>query len=152
MREVSKEEYESLIRLMASYRGHGDDPKVGIFWYNTTEKDIFGIVSLPLLIFTRANAKGWVSCSETHEEAWWWECSRQARRGGFDGPFIGFYDDYPRGRVFYHMEEDRYVVAVGKWIEEYPEAKELILAEFDLPADKTTFEYAIHWDIGQTWR
>lgn len=24
---------------MASYRGHGDDPKVGIFWYNTTEKD-----------------------------------------------------------------------------------------------------------------
>lgn len=41
MREVSKEEYESLIRLMASYRGHGDDPKVGIFWYNTTEKDKF---------------------------------------------------------------------------------------------------------------
>ena len=41
---------------------------------------------------------------------------------------------------------------VGKWLEENPEAKELILAEFNLPADKTTFEYAIHWDIGQTWR
>ena len=26
------------------------------------------------------------------------------------------------------------------------------IEEFDLPADKTTFEYAIHWDIGHTWR
>lgn len=37
-------------------------------------------------------------------------------------------------------------------LEEYPEARELILEEFDLPAEKTTFEYAIHWDIGQKWR
>ena len=41
---------------------------------------------------------------------------------------------------------------VGKWLEEYPEARELILEEFDLPADKTVFEYAVHWDIGQKWR
>lgn len=49
------------------------------------------------------------------------------------------------------MEEDRFVVAVGKWLEEYPEAKALILEEFDLPPEKTTFEYAFHWDIGQRW-
>ena len=62
------------------------------------------------------------------------------------------YEQKPRGRVFYLMEEDRFVVAVGKWLDEHPEAKELILEEFDLPADKTTFEFAIHWDIGHTWR
>ena len=28
----------------------------------------------------------------------------------------------------------------------------LILDEFDLPAEKTSFEYAVHWDIGQSWR
>ena len=50
------------------------------------------------------------------------------------------------------MEEDRFVVAVGKWLDEYPEARALILEEFDLPAEKTRFEYAIHWEIGHCWR
>ena len=40
---------------------------------------------------------------------------------------------------------------VGKWLEEHPEARQHILEEFDLPVDKTTFEYAVHWDIGQKW-
>ena len=37
-------------------------------------------------------------------------------------------------------------------IEEYPQAYDVILKEFDLPPEKTTAKYAIHWDIGQTWR
>ncbi len=64
---------------------------------------------------------------------------------------IGAYENKPRGRVFYLMEEDRFVVMVGKWLEEHPEARQLILQEFDLQADKTTFEYAVHWDIGKKW-
>ena len=43
-------------------------------------------------------------------------------------------------------------VAVGKWIEEYPQAYQLILEEFNLPPEKTKAMYAIHWDIGQSWR
>ena len=57
----------------------------------------------------------------------------------------------PRGRIFYLPDEDRFVVTTGKWLEEYPEAKELVLEEFDLPAQNTVFEYAIHWDIGHSW-
>lgn len=78
------------------------------------------------------------------------EANRQIHHGDGSGPFIGPYENKPRGRVFYLMDDDRYVVMVGKWLEEYPDARELILAEFDLPSNKTTFEYAIHWDIGQT--
>lgn len=141
-----------MIRQMEANRGHADDPKVGLFWYHTTRKELFGIVSQLILDFIRANASGWVTCSETYEEVWWRELNRQARRGDIEGPFIGNYEDYPRGRVYYHMEEDRFVVMVGRWLEEHPEAKDIILEEFDLPADKTTFEYAIHWNIGQTWR
>jgi Txe/YoeB family toxin of Txe-Axe toxin-antitoxin module len=153
LQEMSKQDYAQVIRQMEDNRGHGDDPKVGIFWYNVAWKELFGIVSHPLRDYSKANASdGRITCSELHEDVWRREYNRQKHHGDGKGPFLGAYENKPRGRVFYHMEEDRFVVAVGKWIDDYPEAKELILDEFNLPADKTTFEYAIHWDIGQRWR
>lgn len=77
-----------MIRQMESNRGHGDDPKVGIFWYNVAWKELFGVVSHPVRDYSQANAS---------------------------------------------------------------EARSLILDEFDLPADRTSFEYTVHWDIGQKW-
>ena len=152
LQAMSKEDYAQVIRLMEANRGHADDPKVGIFWYNAAWKELFGVVSHPLRDYIRANAsEGRITCSEMHEDVWKKEYNRQKFHGDGKGPFIGPYENKPRGRVFYLMEEDRFVVAVGKWLEEYPEAKALILEEFDLPPEKTTFEYAFHWDIGQRW-
>ena len=153
LRKMSFEDYAASIRLMEANRKHEDDPKVGIFWYNVTWHELFGVVARSLMGFSKANAsEGRITCPEMHEAVWRKEYNRQKHHGDGSGPFIGPYENKPRGRVFYLIAEDRFVVAVGKWLEEHPEAKELILAEFDLPADKTTFEYAIHWDIGQTWR
>lgn len=153
LQEMSKQDYAQVIRQMEANRGHAEDPKVGIFWYNVAWKELFGVVSHPVRAFTRANASdGRITCVEMHEDVWRKEYNRQKHHGDGKGPFIGPYENKPRGRVFYNMEEDRFVVAVGKWLEEHPEARELILEEFDLPREKTTFEYAIHWDIGQRWR
>ena len=153
LQEASKQDYAQMIRLMEANRGHADDPKVGIFWYNVAWKELFGVVSHPVRDYTRANASdGRITCSELHEDVWKKEYNRQKHHGDGSGPFIGPYENKPRGRVFYIMDEDRFVVMAGKWLEEYPEARSLILDEFDLPSDKTTFEYAVHWDIGQTWR
>ena len=153
LQEMSKQDYAQMIRQMEANRGHGDDPKVGIFWYNVAWKELFGVVSHPVRDYIRANASdGRITCSELHEDVWRREYNRQKHHGDGSGPFIGLYENKPRGRVFYLIDDDRYVVTVGKWLEEYPDAKELILAEFDLPSDKTTFEYAIHWDIGHCWR
>ncbi|MBO4625205.1 MAG: type II toxin-antitoxin system YoeB family toxin [Bacteroidales bacterium] len=153
LQEMSKQDYAQVIRQMEANRGHGDDPKVGIFWYNEAWKELFGVVSHPVRDYTQANASdGRITCSELHEDVWRKEYNRQKHHGDGKGPFIGAYENKPRGRVFYQMEEGRFIVAVGKWLEEHPEARELILEEFDLPADKTTFEYAIHWDIGHCWR
>lgn len=153
VQEMSKQDYAQVIRQMEANRGHGDDPKVGIFWYNVAWKELFGIVSHPVRDYSQANASdGRITCAELHEDVWRREYNRQKHHGDGKGPFIGAYENKPRGRVFYLMEEDRFVVAAGKWLDDYPEAKELILEEFDLPSDKTTFEYAIHWDIGQRWQ
>lgn len=140
MKKISQQDYAQMIRQMEANRGHADDPKVGIFWYDSARKQLFGTVSRIILEYIRANATGWVSCSETHEAVLQEFLERQARHGDIEGPLYFFNEDYPKGRVFYQMDEDHFVVAVGKWIEDYPEAKDLILEEFDLPADKTTFE------------
>lgn len=153
IRKVSEEDYASMIRQMEANRGHGDDPKVGIFWYNPSWNELFGIVSHPVRDYTRANASdGRITCSELHEDVWRKEYNRQKYHGDGSGPFIGPYENKPRGRVFYSMDEEKFIVTIGHWIEEYPQAKQLILEEFDLPQEKTVFQYAIHWDIGHSWR
>ena len=87
-----------------------------------------------------------------HEDVWKREFRKQKYHGDGTGPYIGAYQDKPRGRVFYNIKEDRYEVAVGKWIEDFPAAYQLILEEFNLPKEKTSIKYAIHWDIGMSWR
>ena len=139
--------------MMSANRGKDGEPKVGIFWYNRATNQLFGIVSHRVSDYTKANASdGRITCSEMHEDVWKKEYRIQRYQHGGQGPFIGAYQDKPRGRVFYHIEDGTYEVAVGKWIEEYPQAYGLILEEFNLPPEKTKAKYAIHWDIGQSWR
>lgn len=151
--EFSSEDYASVMALMSSNRGKADEPQVGIFWYNRARNELFGVVSHRLSDYTKANASdGRITCSEMHEDVWKKEFRKQKYHGDGSGPYIGAYQDKPRGRVFYNITSDRFEVAVGKWLEEYPQAYELILEEFNLPRDKTDAKYAIHWDIGMSWR
>ena len=153
LESYSEEDEQSVMSQMAANRGKDGEPKVGIFWYNRATNQLFGVVSHRVSDYTKANASdGRITCSEMHEDIWKKEYRIQRYQHGGQGPFIGAYQDKPRGRVFYHMDDGTYEVAVGKWIEDYPQAYELILDEFNLPPEKTKAKYAIHWDIGQSWR
>lgn len=149
----SEEEYRNVLAQMAANRGKGERPKVGIFWYSVGRDELFGVVSHPVDDYSRANASdGRITCSELHEDIWKKEFQKQRYKGDGTGLFIGPYQDKPRGRVFYHIDDDTYEVAAGKWLEEYPHVYDMILKEFNLPPERTTAKYAIHWDIGQSWR
>lgn len=149
----TEDEYNSVMKLMSSNRGKDSEPKVGIFWYNRTNKTLFGVVSHRLSDYTKANASdGRITCSEMHEDVWKKAYYKQRFENNGVGPYIGAYQDKPRGRIFYNIENDVFEVAVGKWLEEFPEAYDLILKEFDLPPEKTQPKYAVHWDIGMSWR
>lgn len=149
----TEDEYNSVMKLMSSNRGKDSEPKVGIFWYNRANKTLFGVVSHRLSDYTNANASdGRITCSEMHEDVWKKAYYKQRFENNGVGPFIGAYQDKPRGRIFYNIENDVFEVAVGKWLEEFPEAYDLILKEFDLPPEKTQPKYAVHWDIGMSWR
>ena len=149
----TEDEYNSVMKLMSSNRGKDSEPKVGIFWYNRANKTLFGVVSHRLSDYTKANASdGRITCSEMHEDVWKKAYYKQRFENNGVGPYIGAYQDKPRGRIFYNIENDVFEVAVGKWLEEFPEAYDLILKEFDLPPEKTQPKYAVHWDIGMSWR
>ena len=158
MKKVFLEAYsdsdeKAVMEQMSANRGKDNEPKVGIFWYNRATNQLFGVVSHRLSDYTKANASdGRITCSEMHEDVWKKEYHKQIYQHDGKGPFIGAYQDKPRGRVFYHIDDETFEVAVGKWIEEYPQAYEEIIKEFNLPREKTIAKYAIHWDIGQSWR
>jgi Txe/YoeB family toxin of Txe-Axe toxin-antitoxin module len=149
----SEDEYRSVLAQMAANRGKGETPKVGIFWYSVGKDELFGVVSHPVDDYSKANASdGRITCSELHEDVWKKEFNKQKYKGNGSGLFVGPYQDKPRGRVFYHVDDDTFEVAAGKWLEQYPHVYDMILKEFNLPPEKTTAKYAIHWDIGQSWR
>jgi Txe/YoeB family toxin of Txe-Axe toxin-antitoxin module len=153
MGEFSEEDYASVMALMAANRGKDSEPKVGLFWYNRANNTLFGVVSHRLSDYTKANASdGRITCSEMHEDVWKKEFRKQKYQNNGQGPYVGAYQDKPRGRVFYNIDTDTFEVAVGKWLEEFPQAYQLVLEEFNLPPDRTKPMYAIHWDIGMSWR
>jgi hypothetical protein len=39
----------------------------------------------------------------------------------------------------------------GSWIASYPQVKDEILFEFNLPPARTKFQQDSHWDIGKGW-
>lgn len=148
-------ELEDAMNLMASNRGKDDEPKVGIFWYDPRKDDLFGVRSHRVSDYLKPNSRsefGSVSCSEMHEDVWKKEYHRQKYKNGGIGPFTGAYEMTPRGRIFYNPETDVFTIAVGSWIEQHPQAVELIVDEFNLRQSRYEVKTAHHWDIGQKWQ
>lgn len=126
-----------------------DEPMVGPFWYDPDKKEVYGArptYSNDILYYKSPQFKNEVRTGrQLHQNIWKKEVIRKR-----DLRFSGDYTKKPRGRVF-EFKNIGFVVFTGKWIETYPEAKELIMDEFQLPADKTEFRIDSHWDIGHGW-
>lgn len=144
----STEDINVLRDLMDANIAYQDDGEVGIFWYDPTSEELFGVKSadvndVPFYKSTIFNTEV-KTCRPLHFKVW----EREYYRGK-DKRFSGDYTKVPRGRVFY-VKDAGFVVVVGDWIDSYPEAKPIILAEFNLPSD-TKFKQDEHWNIGHGW-
>lgn len=154
VKQFTTEELDEAMRLMASNRGKDNEPKVGIFWYDPRHNDLFGVRSHRVSDYLKPNSRsefGSISCSEMHEDVWKKEFHRQKYKNNGIGPYVGAYEMTPRGRIFYNPDNDEFTIAVGSWIEQYPQAISLIEDEFNLKETKHTVKTAHHWDIGQRW-
>lgn len=145
----SSDNINALKELMAENIQHQDDSEVGIFWYDPENDELFGVKSadvndVPFYKSNLFNSKEVKTCRPLHYKVWEKEYYR-----GKDKRFRGDYTLVPRGRVFF-IKDEGFVVVVGDWINEYPQAKPLILEEFNLP-ENTEFMVDIHWSLGHGW-
>lgn len=140
--------------FLANMSEHLNDdvtPKVGIFWYNRGKQELFGVVKRDYDDVDLRPSHGLVTCKELHVNVWKRGFHRQKFKCNGVGPFIGDYKDKPRGRVFYCPTTGDFIIKVGSWIQEFPEAVSLIVKEFNLELDDYRVEVSSHWDIGSGW-
>lgn len=138
----------SAVEVMKSNEKIQDDPLVAIFWYDADNDELFGVKS------TIASQIGWYHSNQwnhdvkteprLHKQIW-----QKEHFKGKDRRFNGDHTLVPRGRVF-EFKEEGFRVYTGDWIDNYPQVKQYILDEFELP-ENTKFIKDIHWDIGHGW-
>lgn len=137
---------------MSDNNQYQDDPMVGIFWYDTVDHDLFGVYSVLAADVNYTYSDGFganvKTCRPLHYVLWQ-KLSNKYANTPKGAKFTQDYCSVPRGRIF-EVENQGFVVCVERWIIDYPEARNLILAEFQLP-DDTEFEINSHWDLGHGW-
>lgn len=143
---------ENMMEAMRVNLDRQDNPKVGIFWYQQVAKRLFGVIAIDKDSIKKPNVGGGlITCYELHKDVWKKRFREQKYKNNGVGPYVGDYKDHARGRVFYNPSTDTYQIGVGSWINDCPEAKEMIIEEFNLQNQKYEFKIIIHWEIGMGW-
>ena len=142
--------HNDMMAYMESFNNNEFSPYVGIFWYQSDRDELFGVnkVEADLLPFTSTGLK---TTPRLHKQVWAKEYNKYRQSPHVPTPF--YQPDYtklPRGRVF-QRDDGRFEVMVGSWIQRYPQVKQLITDEFELPANNTSFIIDSHWNIGNGW-
>lgn len=126
-----------------------DDPYVGAFWYDPDREELYGQKPTLASDIPFYHSSQWSKDVRTgralHKSIW-----KKEHFKGKDPRFTGDYTEKPRGRVF-EFKDEGFIVFTGSWIKDYPEAKQLIIDEFQLPSDNTQFKIDDHWEIGHGW-
>jgi len=137
---------ERTMETMAQNLETQNNPKIGIFWYSPVNKSLFGVIAIDKDSYSKPNAGGGlITCKELHEDVW--KRNQQNDRSFY----VGDYRQTPRGSVFYSPDEDKFYIMVGSWINENPDAIDLIIDRYDLNNCNVEVKISIHWEIGMGW-
>jgi hypothetical protein len=139
--------HDNMMEYMRDNFDKQDDPYLGIFWYDPKQDELFGIVreSPEDMQFNRNGEK----TGRLLHRVFWQREYHKAKSKGKETRFVGDYTMTPRGRIW-EKKGEGFAVTVGEWINKYPNAKEHILFEFNLPQN-TVFIIDEHWNIGSGW-
>jgi hypothetical protein len=144
---LSLSEREDVIASMSDNFETQEDPKVGIFWYNETNDEIFGVTAINAdeLSFDSYGRK----TVGTLHKTWWKKQQERAKaKKQYSSIFLNDYTKLPRGRIF-QLENGIFELMYGSWINEH--IVELVKDEFNLQKVSLEVKIDIHWEIGHGW-
>jgi hypothetical protein len=132
---------------MADNFGYQDEPKVGIFWYNENDDELFGVNKIEASAI-QFNQNGLKTIKTLHKTWWVKQQMRAKAKRQNTSIFMKDYTQVPRGRIF-ETKEGLFQLMCGSWINEH--IIDVIKEEFDL--QNVPFEVKIdeHWEIGHGW-
>ncbi len=151
--------YKEELYLMANLMNEDSnescfEPKVGIFWFNSNDKQLFDVVTedlqTALAKFPKSNE---VTCSKLHKDVWKKELMKALAKKDSTSVEIHSknYMDIPRGRIFYDKNEQKFIIKVGDWIDDFPEAEQVIVDTYELNDSSYELIKDYHWNIGNGW-
>ena len=149
MTQLTEKERQAQMESMRAF--DEEMPSVGIFWYDMTDKVLFGVrkTELTPTMVEEAAEKGlpFINYPHLHRQVWAKEYFR-AQAKHEETRFKGDYTQIPRGSVAWNI--NKFIVLVGKWAEPISdELTDLVEKEFNLPYFE--FVYDEHWDLGHGW-
>ena len=136
-------------QIMKENNNYVEEPCVGIFWYDPNENELFGVrsnLAEDTKYYYSDILNQYVRTTKFLHYAIWQKESNKGKDKRFQ---TLDYTKYPRGRIF-EVKDKGFEVYVGNWIKDYPQCKQLIIDEFDLPSN-TEFIIDIHWNLGHGW-
>ena len=141
------QEREVIMKTMSDTFDHQDEPKVGIFWYDESAGELFGVSKIGVSEL-RFNNNGLKTIGILHKTWWAKQQMRAKAKHQLSSVFMKDYTQIPRGRIF-QTKDNCFQLMCGSWINE--NIVELVKEEFDL--QNTQFEVKIdkHWEIGHGW-
>lgn len=135
---------DELMDIMQSFSD--DSPKVGIFWYDIGNKDLFGIMTGDANKYIRRDGKS--VYPKLHAQVWKKEHYRELAKciPVDQQKFKGNYTTIPRGRINM-TAEGKFEVYVGSWIQKYEDSiTPLIKLYFNI--ENFTYVIDSHWELG----
>lgn len=141
-------EHKALINIMEQFLDE-DSPKVGIFWYDRKNNELFGVESCNADSVKLSNGIGTIG--KLHQSYWKKQHFRAVAKNDVESIYYNEMDYtlIPRGRVF--VDNGKFKVYVGNWVADVADQlRQLIIDEFSL---YDGFEFIIdsHWDLGNGW-
>jgi hypothetical protein len=147
LKAMSQEERQEVIHSMSDNFEAQEDPRVGIFWYEPEDDELFGVTSAGVSELS-FDAHGRKTVKILHK-TWWKKQQEKARaKGQLTAKFMKDYTQTPRGRVF-QQESGLFELMCGSWISDH--IIDLVKDEFNLQDASLEVKVDVHWEIGHGW-
>lgn len=142
-------EHQQLINTMSQFF-EDDKPKVGIFWLDPVNMNLFGVQKGDAEQYD--NGADIFTFPKLHKTFWQKQHHRAVSKNDTNSIFFNEHDytKIPRGRIF--VIKGEFVVKVGSWVNELDkdEFREILEDEFNLP-EGFKIEIDSHWELGHGW-